>query len=150
MRLTKHFTLRELTFSQTAERFGIDNVPDEKGIRRLRYLCQNILEPCRWHFGPIRVSSGYRSPELNEKIRGSDKSQHTLCEAADFEAVHPDVSNYELAEWIKDNLEFDQLILELYRKGDPKSGWVHCSVGPRERREVLTYTNRRYLKGLQP
>jgi len=74
-------------------------------------------------FGPVIISSGYRSKELNAAIGGSVTSQHSIGEAADFEV--PGLDNKKLADWIKDNLKFDQLILEFYKDGDPNSGWVH-------------------------
>jgi len=80
-------------------------------------------------------------------IGGSSLSQHTRGEAADFEV--PGVPNLEVARWIRDNLVFDQLILEFYRPGQPNSGWVHCSYRiDRARREALTYAGRQYHKGL--
>lgn len=149
-KLSPHFTLGELIKSETAERKGIDNMPEEAMIPKLKTLCEQILEPCRSHFGkPIRPSSGFRSAALNAAIGGSSNSQHCKAEAVDFE-IHG-VSNFVLAEWIRDNISFDQLILECYRSGEPNSGWVHVSISenPNEnRKKVLTYTNRTYLNGL--
>ena len=139
MKLSANFSLAELTKSQTAERMGIDNTPTEEQITSLMLVAQKILQPVRDHYGiGFAPSSGFRSVELCEAIGSSAKSQHAKGEAADFEV--PTISNYELANWIKDNLEFDQLILECYKSGDPNSGWVHCSVKPDgNRKEVLTY-----------
>lgn len=148
--LSTHFTLGELTRSETAERHGIDNTPPEEYLPKLRRLCEKVLEPARAHFGrPFRPNSGYRSPELNQKIGGSERSQHCRAEAVDFEI--PGLSNYDLAVWIRDNLEFDQLILECYRPGEPNSGWVHVSLkeqGEENRNAVLTYSNGTYSNGL--
>ncbi len=127
MKLTNNFSLQELLKSQTALRKGIDNKPaDPSVITNLQVLCEKVLQPVRDHFGkPVVINSGYRSPKLNKAIGGSNKSQHTKGEAADIEI--PGLSNKELAEYIEDNLPFDQLILEFYNGVDPNSGWVHVS-----------------------
>ena len=126
MKLTENFSLNELTKSQTAERKGIDNTPSAEHQENLKSLCEMILQPIRDHFGQVvSVSSGYRSPELCVAIGSSTKSQHASGCAADFEIF--DVSNKELADYINENLEYDQLILEYWKKSDPNSGWVHCS-----------------------
>lgn len=148
MQLSAHFTLAELTRSQTAARNGIDNTPDDRAIAALKALAQNILEPVRNHFGkPFSPSSGFRCPQLNFKVGSSPSSQHITGQAADFEV--PDVSNLELAEWIRDNLAFDQLILEFYEPGKPNAGWVHCSytaIGE-NRFECLTINREGTAKG---
>jgi|TARA_B100000073_G_scaffold314828_1_gene290286 hypothetical protein len=127
LKLTNNFSLQELLKSQTALRKGIDNKPANPGvITNLQVLCEKVLQPVRDHFGkPVVINSGYRSPKLNKAIGGSNKSQHTKGEAADIEI--PGLSNKELAEYIEDNLPFDQLILEFYNGVDPNSGWVHVS-----------------------
>lgn len=127
MQLSPNFSLNEMIRSNTASRLGISNMPDPSGILRLVAVCTNILEPVRAHFGkPVRVNSGYRSLELNAHVPGSAKrSQHTLCEAADYEI--DGVSNVEIAKWVRDNLKFDQLILEAHTPGIANSGWVHTS-----------------------
>jgi hypothetical protein len=135
MRLSQNFTLRELTKSQTAERKGIPNEPDQDNVDNIIDLCDKILQPVRDEFGPVTVTSGYRSPELCVAIGSSMKSQHTKGEAADFEVAG--VSNMVVAKWIADNLEFDQLILECYTGGN--TGWIHCSYAPDPRKEILTY-----------
>ena len=127
MKLTQNFSLNELTKSQTAERKGIDNTPSTEHQENLKSLCEMILQPIRDHFGQVvSVSSGYRSPELCVAIGSSTQSQHAKGEASDFEIFG--VSNKELADYIDQNLDYDQLILE-YWKGEeePNSGWVHCS-----------------------
>lgn len=140
MRLSDHFTLAEFTKSQTADRHGIDNTPDDAQTERLKILCENVLEPVREHFGKsFSPSSGFRSEELCVKIGSKTTSQHAKGEAVDFEI--PGVDNKELAYWIVDNLDFDQLILEYYKPGVPDSGWVHVSFkGEGNRNEVLTMT----------
>ena len=127
MSLTENFSLEELTKSQTAVRKGIDNTPGPEHQDNLKSLCEMILQPIRDHFGQVvSVSSGYRSPELCTAIGSSAKSQHAKGEASDFEIFG--VSNKELADYIDQNLDYDQLILEYWKGEDePNSGWVHCS-----------------------
>ena len=126
MSLTKNFSLIELTKSQTAERKGINNTPSAEHQENLKSLCEMILQPIRDHFDcVVSVSSGYRSPELCVAIGSSTKSQHARGEAADFEIFG--VSNKDLADYIDENLDYDQLILEYWKESDPNSGWVHCS-----------------------
>ena len=152
MRLSKNFSLKELTRSQTAIRKGIDNNPDTEQLVNLAVLVQQVLQPCREQFGSISINSGLRVLELNRAIGSGDKSQHTKGEAADFEAYS--VSNRKLAEWVEGHLEFDQLILE-YPGSDPKDGWVHCSYkrDGSNRKQVLTAVKEGsktvYKKGLQ-
>ena len=135
MKLTENFSLNELTKSQTAERKGIDNTPSAEHQENLKSLCEMILQPIRDHFGQVvSVSSGYRSPELCVAIGSSTKSQHASGCAADFEIFG--VSNKELADYIDENLDYDQLILEYWKGEDePNSGWVHCSFNTQGNRK---------------
>lgn len=129
MKLSKNFYLSELTKSQTAERCGLDNNPSEDETENLRLLCERVLQPVRDHFDSVvSVSSGYRNTILSEKIVSSRKSQHCLGQAADFELFG--IANNKVSDWIKENLMFDQLILEHYKPGNPNSGWVHVSYNP--------------------
>jgi hypothetical protein len=148
MMLSEHFSLREMTKSQTAARFNIPNNPDGDALDDLKNFCEDVLEPVRANFGtPFTPSSGYRSPELNRRIGGSNNSQHCLGQAADIEV--PGVANYELAVWIRDNLKFDQLILEHYNPASPSSGWVHVSYRHRNNRgNVMSFNGRDYRAGL--
>ena len=123
--LSKNFSLKELTKSSTATRFGIENKPNEEQLINLTHLAINVLQPVRDHHGSTTISSGLRVLKLNRKIGSSDTSQHVKGEAADMEC--PNVDNLELAKWMRDNLEFDQLILEGYEEGDSNSGWIHVS-----------------------
>lgn len=138
MKLSNNFSLKEMTKSQTATRRGIDNDPGEEEQANLQQLCEQVLQKVRDHFGkPVTVTSGYRSPELNKAIGGSTTSDHCKGMAADIEIAG--VPNYELAEWIKDNCEFRQLILEFYTPGIPDSGWVHVSYDYEENlKKVMT------------
>ena len=134
MKLTENFSLNELTKSQTAERKGIDNTPSTEHQENLKSLCEMILQPIRDHFGQVvSVSSGYRSPELCVAIGSSTKSQHASGCAADFEIFN--LSNKELADYIDQNLDYDQLILEYWKESDPNSGWVHCSFNTQGNRK---------------
>ena len=138
MRLSKNFTLKELIKSDTAVRKGINNNPSEDHINNLERLATNILQPVRDHFAKVvSISSGYRSVELCLEIGSSINSQHASGQAADFEIFG--VSNKEVADWIVDNLNFDQCILEFWNPDEPNSGWVHCSYKTDEdnRREYL-------------
>tara|TARA_R100001163_G_scaffold15151_3_gene13761 strand:- start:6159 stop:6608 length:450 start_codon:yes stop_codon:yes gene_type:complete len=136
MKLSANFSLAEMTKSQTAMRKGIDNIPDQTSIDNMIKLCERILQPIRDAYNiPFTVSSGYRCGELCLAVGSSLKSQHAKGQAADFEV--PGISNMQLAKWIRDHLEFDQLILECYTGGN--SGWVHCSYVHEPRKEVLTY-----------
>jgi len=146
VKLSKNFSLDELTKSQTALRMGIDNEPTPGDLYNLTQLCDNILQPVREHFGkPVTVSSGYRSVALCEAIGSSAKSQHAKGEAADFEIMG--IDNKEVAVWIRDNLDFDQLILEFYKDGEPSSGCIHCSYSDNNRGSVLKYDGKNYTKG---
>jgi hypothetical protein len=124
MKLSLNFSLRELTKSQTAERKGIDNTPTEEHIENLKLLCENILQPTRDEWGIISVSSGYRSPALCQAIGSVSTSQQARGQAADFECHR--VDNKMLFEWVTNELDYDQAILEFYN-GTPDSGWLHVS-----------------------
>ena len=129
MKLTANITLDEMTKSDIAERKGINNNPSPKQIDNLKALAVNILQPVRSEFDkPLIIRSGFRCAELNIEIGSSINSEHCAdnkSAAADFEI--PGVDNKELAQWIRDNLIWDQIILEFYKEGEPSSGWVHCS-----------------------
>ena len=152
MNLTKNFTLEELTKSETALRHDMDNTPGQAEVDNLLALAENVLQPVRDHFGKgVKVNSGFRHPEVNAKVGGSKTSDHCKGQAADIEI--PGVANAELAQWIADNLEFRQLILEFYQIGVPDSGWVHVSwVAGDNKKQVLTATKQNgktvYLQGL--
>jgi len=136
MRLSTHFTLKEMIHSDKAIELGIDNsldpddADDAKIIRCLVYVCETILEPAREHYGkPITPSSGYRCKALNTAVKGSPVSQHMKGEAVDFEI--PGVANIDLAYWLARNIkDFDQIILERYERHKPSAGWVHMSNIP--------------------
>jgi zinc D-Ala-D-Ala carboxypeptidase len=137
MKLTENFSLLELTKSQTAERKGIDNTPSPTHRDNLKSLCTCILQPIRDHFNRVvSVSSGYRSEALCIAIGSKITSQHAKGQAADFEIYG--LSNGELAEWIRENLDYDQLILEFWTPESPNNGWIHCSYNSEgNRKEYL-------------
>ena len=138
MKLSKNFSLKELTRSSTAARHGIDNSPNAEHLINLTVITHKILQPVREKFGVVTVNSGYRSPSLNKAVGGSSKSQHCNGEAIDFECFS--VPNPTLAKWITDTLDWDQIILEFFVIGDPNSGWVHCSYKKdgTNRRNIMT------------
>jgi len=133
VKLSKNFSLKELTKSSTAVRHGIDNNPNKEQMINLVILTNCVLQKVRDAHGRVDVNSGLRVLELNRAIGSGDSSQHVQGMAADIEC--PAISNMELAEWIRDNLEFDQLILEFYTPSDPASGWVHVSYNKEENRK---------------
>jgi len=127
MRLSKNLTLKECTRSQTAKRLGLKNEPDDPQITNLKLIAEHVFQPLRDHFEvPIYVSSGYRSPKLNRSIGGSNTSQHCQGRALDLDAdVFGGVTNAEIFHYIKDCLDFDQLIWEFGDDSNPD--WVHVS-----------------------
>ena len=152
MNLSANFTLKELIKSDTATRLGLDNTPDDEALENLKTLCEKVLQPVREHFDKsVSVNSAYRSPESNAAVNGSKSSDHCKGMAADIEIVG--VANADLAQWIMDNLEYTQLILEFYTPGIPDSGWVHVSYDPNNlKKQELTATKvagkTTYLNGL--
>ena len=131
MNLTQNFTLNEMYESTTAIRLGIDNTPSDIVIKNLLLLCKKVLQPLREHMDEsIKVSSGYRNPELNKKIGGSKSSQHCLGQAADISCGERTAEMYE---YIKNNLIFDQLIWEFGTDENP--AWVHVSYSSTNNRK---------------
>jgi len=137
MELSQNFTLAEFTKSQTAIRKGLDNTPGPEHLASATALFENVVQKVRENFGVTVINSGYRGPALNTAVGGSSNSQHCKGEAVDIEC--PGTANETVAQWIADNLEFDQLILEFAEKGIPDAGWVHVSyVSEGNRKQVLT------------
>ena len=145
-KLSRNFSLRELTKSSTAVRKNIDNsVKDRDVYNYLVKVCKHILQPIREHYDiPFSPNSGYRCPELNTAIGGSTTSQHCSGQAVDIEL--PTVDNEKLFGFIKDNLEFDQVILEYYNGIDSHSGGVHVSyISPKmNRNRAMTFDGKNY------
>ena len=144
MKLSKNFTLQELIKSNTALRLGIDNTPSKEGIKKLTILATSVLQLLRDRIGALRITSGYRSPELNTAIGGSNKSQHTKCEAVDIQYVKRGrMDNLLIYQALIDlDIDFDQCILEFgdsTKTSDPTSpAWIHLSYKITDnRRQVL-------------
>ena len=125
--LSKNLSLSEMTKSTTAKRRGIDNSPTEEHIENMKVLAENIFQPIREHFGvPFSISSGYRSEALNKAIGGSKTSQHSKGLAIDIDRDYNfDPNNAQVFHYIKDHLNFDQLIWEFGTEENPS--WVHVS-----------------------
>jgi zinc D-Ala-D-Ala carboxypeptidase len=140
MKLSEHLDLSEVTKSDMAKRKGISNEPTPEHLENFKKLAENIFEPIRNHFKqPIFISSGYRSKELNTAIGGSLTSQHCSGEAIDIDmdGRSNTVTNKAVFEYIKNNLNFDQLIWEFGTDSNPD--WVHVSYEStgRQRKQVL-------------
>ena len=149
MQLSKHFQLSEFEKSSTATRLGIKNKAGSGEIKNLTDLCYAVLEPVRAKFEkPILITSGFRSEELCVAIKSSKTSQHTKGQAVDFEIMG--ISNLQVALWIQNNCDFDQLILEFWKEEEgANSGWVHCSYNEgSNRKQVLTYNGKEFTNGL--
>ena len=137
MKVSAHFALAEFTRSESAKRHGVSNEPTPEHLKNLITLCEKVLEPIRMKFGPINISSGYRSKALNHYIGGSLNSQHCEAKAADIDMDGMGgASNTEIFNYIKDSLDFDQLIWEFGDNNKPD--WVHVSYNaPKNRKQVL-------------
>ena len=142
MQISKHLNLAEVTRSDSAKRKGISNQPTAEHIENFKKLAVNIFEPIREHFKvPILISSGYRSKELNSAIGGSLTSQHCSGEAIDIDMDGSGtISNADVFKYIKENLNFDQLIWEFGTKDNPD--WVHVSFEStgKQRKQILRAT----------
>lgn len=126
MQLSANLSLAEVIRSETAKRIGVSNMPTPQHIENFKKLAENIFQPIREHFGkPILISSGYRSAELNKAIGGSLSSQHCSGEAIDIDMDGTDITNAQIFHYIKDNLNFDQIIWEFGTDKNPD--WVHVS-----------------------
>jgi hypothetical protein len=138
MQLSKNLALAEVTRSETAKRNGISNMPTPEHIENFKKLAENVFQPIREHFGvPIHISSGYRSKALNTAVKGSLSSQHCTGEAIDIDMDGTDITNAQIFHFIKDNLNFDQLIAEFPVNSNP--AWVHVSYEStgKQRKQIL-------------
>lgn len=135
MKLSKNFTLSEIIHSNTAKRLGINNAPDKEHLKNMQVLVRDLIQPIRDALGPIRISSGYRNPELNRAIGGSTKSQHCKGEALDLQYWSKGkMCNKEIYDWvIKSGIEFDQMINEF------DYSWIHISLksNNKNRKQIL-------------
>lgn len=141
MKLSAHFDLGEFTRSESAKREGLDNTPTPEHLENIKILCEKVLEPIRLRFGPINISSGYRGKMLNHFIGGSISSDHCVGRAADIDMddMGSGITNTEIFNYIKDNLDYDQLIWEFGTKEKPD--WVHVGYrGKENRKQTLRAT----------
>ena len=137
MNLSKNLTLAEVIRSESAKRRGINNKPSAEHLENLKLLAEKVFQPIRDHFKrPIHISSGYRSKILNNAIGGSFNSQHSKGQAIDIDMDGTSITNKQVFDFIKDNLDFDQLIFEFGTATNPD--WVHVSYSNvRNRKQVL-------------
>lgn len=138
MQLSKNLALAEVTRSETAKRKGISNMPTPEHIENFKKLAENVFQPIREHFGvPIHLSSGYRSAALNKAVGGSSSSQHCTGEAIDIDMDGTSITNKQVFDFIKANVNFDQMIWEFGTDANPD--WVHVSYEStgKQRKQVL-------------
>ena len=141
-KISKHISYKEGTYSQTALRRGLDNTPNEEQLKCMKEVAENLFEPLReWVGGPIKINSFFRGEPVNTAIGGSTRSQHMKGQAIDIDDTFGHKTNAEMYHYIKDNLDFDQMIWEF---GDDKNpNWVHISwVSHRPNRKKLTIAKR--------
>tara|TARA_E500000331_G_scaffold225055_1_gene215457 strand:- start:362 stop:823 length:462 start_codon:yes stop_codon:yes gene_type:complete len=125
-KISKHISYKEGVYSRTAERLGLDNDPNSYHLNNMKIIAEKVFEPLRIHVGgPIKINSFYRGPELNKAIGGSSKSQHCKGQAIDIDDTFGNASNAEMYDWIKANLDYDQMIWEFGTDQNPN--WVHIS-----------------------
>jgi len=134
MKLSKNFSLAEITRSSTAKRIGIDNAPNKEHLNNIQALIRKVVQPLRDAIGPVRISSGYRSPALNRAIGGSNKSQHCKGQALDLQFwENGEMNNKKIYDWIlSSGIDFDQMINEF------DYSWIHISFNEfKNRKQVL-------------
>lgn len=138
MQLSKNLALAEVMRSETAKRKGISNMPTAAHIENFVKLAENVFQPIREHFGvPIHISSGYRSAALNKAVGGSLSSQHCSGEAIDIDMDGTSITNKQVFDFIRENVNFDQMIWEFGTDSNPD--WVHVSYEStgKQRKQVL-------------
>jgi hypothetical protein len=144
MKLSKNLSLAEMIRSESAKRAGINNMPTKEHLESMKILAEKIFQPIRDHFKvPIHISSGYRSKALNASIKGASKnSQHALGQALDLDMDGTEITNKQVFDYIKDNLEYDQLIFEFGTDSNP--AWVHVSFNSKgkQRKQILKATKK--------
>ena len=124
--ISKHVSYKEGVYSITATRRGINNDPNDEQLSNMELLAEKVFEPLReWVDGPIKINSFFRCPELNKAIGGSSKSQHCHGQAIDIDDTYGKVANSEMYHYIKENLDFDQMMWEFGDEDNPN--WVHVS-----------------------
>ena len=148
MNLSDNFTIEETSHSDYAKKHGIDNTLPSIYYDNAALVARHILEPIRERFGAFSPQSWYRGVSLNKAVGGSAKSEHCTASAVDFEV--PGYSNLEVALWCRDNLIYNQLILEKHNPKDPTAGWVHCSfIKGINKQQAMRYNGTEYSKGLE-
>ena len=132
--ISEHVSYKEGVYSITATRKGIDNTPNDEQLKNMELIADEVFEPLRVYVGgPIKINSFFRSPDLNTAIGGSSKSQHCKGQAIDIDDTYGRMTNAEMYHWIKEHLEFDQMIWEFGDDDNPD--WVHVSyVSPEDNR----------------
>jgi hypothetical protein len=120
--MAPNFRYKEFVRSVTALRYGIRNIPNEEQWQSIERVAQNIIQPVRDHFGPMRITSGFRSVQLCLKVGSSARSNHTRGEAVDFEPVNSKIRLIDVLKWIHTNLDYRELIAEYF-----PNGWVHAA-----------------------
>ena len=132
--ISKHISYKEGVYSNTATRRGIENIPNDEQLKNMKLIAEKVFEPLRkWVSGPIKINSFFRCPDLNKAIGGSSKSQHCKGQAIDIDDTFGKVSNADMYAWIKNHLDFDQMIWEFGDDNNPD--WVHISyVSEKENR----------------
>jgi hypothetical protein len=132
--ISEHISYKEGVYSNTATRRGIDNTPNDEQLTSMELIANEVFEPLRtWVGGPIKINSFFRSPDLNTAIGGSKTSQHCKGQAMDIDDTFGKVTNAEMYHWIKENMDFDQMIWEFGDDDNPN--WVHVSyVSPEDNR----------------
>jgi hypothetical protein len=145
--ISKHISDHEAWGSKTAEARKIDNKPDKSQTAKMKHIAENVFEPLREHFGkPIGISSFFRSKELNEAIGGSESSQHCKGEAIDIDGdIFGEVTNREIFIWIRDNVDYDQLIWEF--GDDENPNWVHVSLKFDNNRKQMLRGKKKLVNG---
>ena len=124
--ISEHISYKEGVYSTTAMRRDIDNDPNDDQLHFMELIAEKVFEPLReWVGGPIKINSFFRSPELNKAIGGSTTSQHCKGQAMDIDDTFGKATNAEMYHWIKENLDFDQMIWEFGNDDNPN--WVHIS-----------------------
>ena len=134
-KISKHVSYKECVYSRTAERLGLKNDPSSDHLANMKLIAEKVFEPLREHVGsPIKINSFYRGPELNAAIGGSAKSQHCHGQAIDIDDTYGNMSNADMYKYIKENLDYDQMIWEF--GDDTNPSWVHVSyVSPETNRK---------------
>ena len=139
--ISKHISYKEATYSRTATRLDIKNKPNKEQLKNMKLIAKEVFEPLRmWVGGPIKINSFFRSPKLNTAIGGSSKSQHCHGQAIDLDDTFGRATNAEMFEFIREHLNFDQMIWEFGDDDNPD--WVHVSyVNEKDNRQrcLLAY-----------